>query len=307
MAGRYGRLGILSSSEKEAALRSEEEPPVLKSPERKLLELRRISDCPRTKQGGARKTADNLGLGVQEQRPQLAESIEGAPPESSSLTATEKARECDVLKCGSSGMISCDGAKDGVEGSKMESAEYPTSPRSDDYIDHGTGCLSCGADDDHANLLLCEACNDEYHTYCLDPPLRSVPEGDFFCDNCKPFHSHAQADDGLNDSVGVLSPAFTSRFGEIIWAAGGVGFGWWPACIYDPRLTVGAARSLAKNNLGKKHLVYFFECHDAPFTVLGNSKLISWEDGILEEYDLGRTARASGKNKSECHLVDLCP
>ena len=45
----------------------------------------------------------------------------------------------------------------------------------------GTGCLACGEDDDHANLLLCEACNDEYHTYCLDPPLRSVPTGDWFC------------------------------------------------------------------------------------------------------------------------------
>ena len=29
----------------------------------------------------------------------------------------------------------------------------------------GTGCLTCGEDDDHANLLLCEACNAEYHTY----------------------------------------------------------------------------------------------------------------------------------------------
>ena len=31
----------------------------------------------------------------------------------------------------------------------------------------GTGCLSCGRDDDHANLLLCEACNAEYHTYVM--------------------------------------------------------------------------------------------------------------------------------------------
>eukprot|EP00957_Ditylum_brightwellii_P096403 7341419-Ditylum_brightwellii.AAC.1 len=43
------------------------------------------------------------------------------------------------------------------------------------------GCLSCGADDDHANLLICEACNGEFHTYCLDPPLRCVPDGDFYC------------------------------------------------------------------------------------------------------------------------------
>lgn len=31
----------------------------------------------------------------------------------------------------------------------------------------GTGCLSCGRDDDHASLLLCEACNAEYHTYVV--------------------------------------------------------------------------------------------------------------------------------------------
>jgi hypothetical protein len=43
------------------------------------------------------------------------------------------------------------------------------------------GCRKCGKDDDHSHLLLCEACNDEYHTHCLDPPLDYVPEGDFFC------------------------------------------------------------------------------------------------------------------------------
>lgn len=45
----------------------------------------------------------------------------------------------------------------------------------------GIGCVTCGADSDHANLLICEICNSEYHTYCLDPPLKSVPEGDFYC------------------------------------------------------------------------------------------------------------------------------
>ena len=43
------------------------------------------------------------------------------------------------------------------------------------------GCKVCKKDSDHANLLLCEHCNDEYHIYCLNPPLQSVPEGDFFC------------------------------------------------------------------------------------------------------------------------------
>ena len=40
-----------------------------------------------------------------------------------------------------------------------------------DYEPYGTGCLSCGRDDDHANLLLCETCNAEYHTYVLPESL----------------------------------------------------------------------------------------------------------------------------------------
>ncbi|KAL3802997.1 hypothetical protein HJC23_008981 [Cyclotella cryptica] len=159
------------------------------------------------------------------------------------------------------------------------------------------GCRVCRRDEDHANLLLCEACNDEYHTYCLKPPLQSVPDDDWFCDKCKQLHS-AKDDDGLDCLVSALPPAYTSRFGEIVWAAGGQGFGWWPACIYDPRLTVGGARQLARKNLGKRHLVYFFECHDAPFTVLGDNRLTKWEDGFLEEYDLGKVAKSGNKGRS---------
>ena len=106
-----------------------------------------------------------------------------------------------------------------------------------------------------------------------------------------------ESSEHLECLISALPPKYTSRFGEIVWAAGGVGFGWWPACIYDPRLTVGNARTLAKRNLGKKHLIYFFECHDAPFTVLGDNKICSWMTGYHEEYDLGRTAKSVSKNR----------
>ena len=118
----------------------------------------------------------------------------------------------------------------------------------------------------------------------------------FRLDKCKRLHAAAN-DDGLDSLVSALPPQFTSRFGEIVWAAGGVGFGWWPACIYDPRLTVGGARHLAKKNLGKKHLIYFFECNEAPFTVLGDNRLTKWEDGFIEEYDLGKVAKSGGKSR----------
>ena len=60
--------------------------------------------------------------------------------------------------------------------------------RKDPVVDDDTsvdsvesGCRICGFDDDHANLLLCEGCDTEVHTYCLTPPLEKVPTGDWFC------------------------------------------------------------------------------------------------------------------------------
>jgi len=172
-----------------------------------------------------------------------------------------------------------------------------TSPTNVAVLPHGEeGCKVCHRDVDHPNLLLCEACNDEYHTYCLKPPLQSVPEGDFFCVKCK-RNQATKGDDGLDSLVSALPPSYTSRFGEIVWAAGGVGFGWWPACVYDPRLTVGGARQLARKNLGRRHLIYFFECNEAPFTVLGDNRLTKFDDGFIEEYDLGKVAKSGGKNR----------
>ncbi len=162
------------------------------------------------------------------------------------------------------------------------------------------GCQKCGRDDDHPNLLLCEACNDEYHIYCLDPPLYSVPDGDFFCHKCKPhLQIFVNNNDELDKRVSSLPPLFTQRFGEIIWAYGGQGFGWWPACVYDPRLTVGGARKSALKHLGKKHLVYFFGCPDAPFTCLPDNKCMAWDDGLMEDFDGGRVAKNVGKNRSQ--------
>mmetsp|Transcript_15853 Transcript_15853/g.18068 ORF Transcript_15853/g.18068 Transcript_15853/m.18068 type:complete len:443 (-) Transcript_15853:275-1603(-) len=158
------------------------------------------------------------------------------------------------------------------------------------------GCRACGKDDDHAHLLLCEACNDEYHTYCLSPPLDAVPRGDFFCTNCK-FLKSFIANDELDLQVSALPPLYTSRYMEIIWAAGGQSFGWWPACIYDPRLVIGNARKLALKNLGKKHLVYFFGCPKSPFTVLIDQKCMEWQHGLIQDFDLGKAARSMGKKK----------
>ena len=39
----------------------------------------------------------------------------------------------------------------------------------------GEGCCVCWGDDDRGRLLICDGCEEEYHTYCLDPPLPQLP------------------------------------------------------------------------------------------------------------------------------------
>ena len=45
-------------------------------------------------------------------------------------------------------------------------------------------CLVCERGDDEAMMLLCDGCDDSYHTYCLFPPLKEIPKGDWRCPLC---------------------------------------------------------------------------------------------------------------------------
>ena len=45
-------------------------------------------------------------------------------------------------------------------------------------------CKVCGMDKDDDSVLLCDKCDSEYHTYCLDPPLARIPDGNWYCPSC---------------------------------------------------------------------------------------------------------------------------
>jgi hypothetical protein len=45
----------------------------------------------------------------------------------------------------------------------------------DDY------CLEC---DDGGELIVCDGCRRGAHLYCLDPPLKAPPVGDWYCPVC---------------------------------------------------------------------------------------------------------------------------
>jgi hypothetical protein len=59
-------------------------------------------------------------------------------------------------------------------------------------------CSVCEKDNEPNKLLLCDACDNAFHTFCLEPPLKRVPTGieltflpnitlgDWYCGNCDP-------------------------------------------------------------------------------------------------------------------------
>lgn len=59
-----------------------------------------------------------------------------------------------------------------------QTSEIPKAP-----WDEGV-CKVCGVDKDDDSVLLCDTCDAEYHTYCLDPPLARIPEGNWYCPSC---------------------------------------------------------------------------------------------------------------------------
>jgi hypothetical protein len=56
------------------------------------------------------------------------------------------------------------------------------SPPALDELSYGH-CLACQKDAE-ADLLLCDTCDASYHSSCLDPPLKQIPTGDWFCPHC---------------------------------------------------------------------------------------------------------------------------
>ena len=35
-------------------------------------------------------------------------------------------------------------------------------------------------------MLLCDGCDRGFHIYCLKPPVKKIPTGDWFCVDCRP-------------------------------------------------------------------------------------------------------------------------
>jgi len=93
-------------------------------------------------------------------------------------------------------------------------------------------CMYCRESDNEDRLLLCDnrSCFKAAHTYCLNPPLRRVPRGEWHCPECEaavcytlPEHHHhgfdirepeelSGSDMSDDDCLGNDPPALNTRY-----------------------------------------------------------------------------------------------
>ncbi|GAX79263.1 hypothetical protein CEUSTIGMA_g6703.t1 [Chlamydomonas eustigma] len=71
------------------------------------------------------------------------------------------------------------GGPEDVTSTDIYGVHEPARPFS--YVE---GCRVCWRNEDTGRLLLCDNCDDEFHMYCLEPPLLQVPEGSWYCPTC---------------------------------------------------------------------------------------------------------------------------
>eukprot|EP00667_Euglena_gracilis_P016695 EG_transcript_17481 len=65
-------------------------------------------------------------------------------------------------------------------------AEAQESMQPMDPDDDDQPCAVCDGLDDGDTMLLCDDCDAHYHCRCLEEPLSAVPEGSWFCPDCRP-------------------------------------------------------------------------------------------------------------------------
>uniref|UniRef100_A0A8B8DQC0 [histone H3]-trimethyl-L-lysine(4) demethylase n=1 Tax=Crassostrea virginica TaxID=6565 RepID=A0A8B8DQC0_CRAVI len=82
-------------------------------------------------------------------------------------------------------------------------------------------CHMCNRGDGEEYMLLCDGCDDAFHTYCLIPPMPEVPKGDWRCPKCvakaccrplNPYGFEQAKKDYSLQSFGEMADQFKSNY-----------------------------------------------------------------------------------------------
>ena len=80
----------------------------------------------------------------------------------------------------------------------------------------GENCEVCGRGDNALSMLLCDGCDTGYHTFCLDPPLKSIPKYDWYCAQCLVGTNEFGFEDGDEYSLAEFREKADTFRGEYI-------------------------------------------------------------------------------------------
>lgn len=82
-------------------------------------------------------------------------------------------------KCGRTAEVHCDHCAP----CHLPHLDGDIDPLLDEDVDHIV-CEVCAREEPESHLLLCDICNAGYHTFCLQPPLNTIPRGRWLCPQC---------------------------------------------------------------------------------------------------------------------------
>jgi len=68
-----------------------------------------------------------------------------------------------------------------VKGNRLKRCKPAVDESENESEDESDICTVCGK---YGNLMICDGCEMSFHKECLDPPLKEVPDGDWFCPEC---------------------------------------------------------------------------------------------------------------------------
>lgn len=75
-------------------------------------------------------------------------------------------------------------------------ASRPQPMRERSEYQPGEVCEGCGKPDEPGKRLTCEECDQAWHTYCLDPPVKSPPSNGWICPRCLVGNNEYGFEDG---------------------------------------------------------------------------------------------------------------
>uniref|UniRef100_A0AAV2KWP5 E3 ubiquitin-protein ligase UHRF n=1 Tax=Knipowitschia caucasica TaxID=637954 RepID=A0AAV2KWP5_KNICA len=114
-------------------------------------------------------------------------------------------------------------------------------------------CHVCGIKQDPDKQLLCDECDMAYHTYCLNPPLTSIPEDeDWYCPNCRNDSSEVvRAGEKLKESKKKSKMASANSSTQRDWGKGMACVGRTKQCTIVPSNHYGPIPGVPVGSLWK--------------------------------------------------------